>query len=85
MSEHTPIPWSVDDFGDQIAVVSGDRIIACMGFKEALDEANFAFIVKAVNNHKRLVEFVKEISYNRCHCGTTKARALLAKIDEGSE
>jgi hypothetical protein len=67
MAEHTPVPWrvhtlylseiyaTVDEKRMQIADISG----AC----SQLDEANAAFVVKAVNAHDILVqalEFIRD-------------------------
>ena len=71
---HTPTPWAVDEnYPTTIIQVAGDGSILECEFMEwdgenmnvgaaDLNEANAAFIVKAVNAHADLVGFVQEIA-----------------------
>src|ERR1035438_1429603 len=69
---HTPTPWKIRnvEFMDTISIVAGNIPVAevpktieslsTIG-SNAEDFANAAFIVRAVNCHEELVEFVKYI------------------------
>lgn len=60
MTKHTPTPWQAlpDENGNETYVVGPkDQAVAdCMMGYGVTDDANAAFIVKAVNNHKALVK-----------------------------
>ena len=57
--KHTPTPW----FADGIIIESKSGNIGLMNLARPEDEskANAAFIVKACNMHKELVEALKEV------------------------
>lgn len=67
MTEHTPTPWRNDQKPDALIVCDADggSIADCtppgpwMSHKTAL--ANAAFIVKAVNAHKEMLEEIKRL------------------------
>jgi hypothetical protein len=76
MSEHTPTPWDIiagDDYyimaegypKEFIGHFKGDDnggYLAVVGNRPAdFGEANAAFIVKAVNNHERLVKALEDV------------------------
>jgi hypothetical protein len=68
MSAHTPTPWTAlpDENGNETYIV-GDRdqaVADCMMGYGVADDANAAFIVKAVNNHDALVKALDWIVSN---------------------
>lgn len=59
MSAHSPLPWRVNkEFGDYYfwLMDPNDYKICRFEMDNDIDEANLAFIVKAVNNHEKLIE-----------------------------
>lgn len=62
--KHTPIPWKwhIDDLGNP-EIYNDRRIIASTvpQYKGLHDEANAAFICRAVNAHEGLVEACKKL------------------------
>ena len=93
---HTPTPWIVSDHAGRAA--RGWIKSVCKGFPERMvaqalgqetveeRESNAAFIVKAVNNHQKLVEALieaeKQIEYLHEKFKPTGSGAnVLAKID----
>ena len=94
---HTPTPWEIthkfDSDGYPFTIEHEDLTIATIapdGYDTTAGNAelNTAFIVKAVNNHKALVEALRktmESCYwcaqgSDAHC--TDARALLAELED---
>lgn len=70
MTEHTPTPWRVFDMNGTIAIMAGklerhNEVIHWSGFDASHfpDDvaANAAFIVKAVNNHDKLVQALQDV------------------------
>lgn len=62
MAEHTPTPWvqfTIDGKCDAI-MPSGRNGDICT-FRDSPNEANAAFIIKAVNNHDALMTALEEI------------------------
>lgn len=71
LAEHTPLPWIEDGWAeyDRVAKlwvfslrVSGLPIVKCYGDSAEKAEANARLIVKAVNNHEKLVEALNLIA-----------------------
>ncbi len=58
MTEHHPLPWSVDGAGRQAMIRAADLRIVALRHQATADEhqANAAFIVRAVNAHDELVK-----------------------------
>lgn len=64
MSEHTELPWKIEIRQNNIAILSGDKVVALMCVKPDNDhlykpivvEANAEYIVLACNSHKDLAE-----------------------------
>ncbi len=54
--EHTPIPWT----SDGTDIYAGGLIVAQASFRLDQWEANAAFIVRAVNNHAKLLEALEQ-------------------------
>lgn len=78
---HTPTPWILD--ADNIQLIRNDKKEAvCTMFAYPEREANARLIVKAVNNHDRLVETLEGIVYWKKNpkardAWITKAQSLL--------
>lgn len=56
--KHTSTPWKIG-FNEYDVCNNKVIICECMGLKEG--KANAKFIVKAVNNHERLLEALKNV------------------------
>lgn len=69
MTNRTPIPWFIDQYGSVYKKEgsSNDRVILegfglnCSFDKEARD--NTEFVVRACNNHDKLVQLLKDAAY----------------------
>ncbi|MCK1322103.1 hypothetical protein IVA94_14625 [Bradyrhizobium sp. 156] len=63
MAEHTPTPWALMGRGDIIGVCKGfpQKPVAKVLGQETSEEraANIDLMLKAVNNHEKLLEFFK--------------------------
>lgn len=55
---HTPTPWKIG-FNEYDVCNNKAIICECMGLKEGKENAKF--IIKAVNNHERLLEVCNEL------------------------
>lgn len=86
MSEHTPTPWVADEVRTQVGrafrVGSGEMLKAGKGCCIIYDDygtgenersANAVFIVKAANNHQRLVKALGDTLCELSHCATQLA------------
>lgn len=99
-SKHT-LPWRVqhDYLSDILSVRGSDKeLIYITPSPEPKDKANAAAIVKAVNNHDRLVaalkdqifhfgrprrdEWINDEAFNLASAASDRARALLKEIDQ---
>ncbi len=58
--EHTPTPYTCQLMDTQWIVLAGDVIV--VSTVSGNDQANAEFIVRAANNHARLVEACKEVT-----------------------
>jgi len=91
--EHTAIPWELSkkepfDVIYDICVYHNDE---CAHIALWVHEANARFIVKAVNNHERLVENIQRLIHSyEFHCPEAKeesnaiklAKQALAELEE---
>lgn len=62
--EHSPLPWRGERINGAILLKDAeDHSIAEVwsSFIDSIDDANAAFIVKAVNNHEKLVAALREV------------------------
>jgi hypothetical protein len=90
MSKHTPTPWMADwgygEGAEATYVSHNNRPIAdCAHGYGGEDAANAAFIVHAVNNHQRLVDFAKyvlELDPENDAPLFAKARHALSGLDQ---
>ncbi|MCK8788244.1 hypothetical protein M0638_28235, partial [Roseomonas sp. NAR14] len=63
-TKHTPMPWSIDQDGKTALITSNGELIAECGISDLpvkQDQANAAFIVRAVNAHDALVAALREL------------------------
>lgn len=74
MTEHTALPWSLDDDGDTIYIWADavkDYVALATDFSwGAPHKANAAFIVKAVNNHDALMQALMDALCELSACAT---------------
>ena len=107
-TQHSPTPWRLALPGDRLfpetcTVVAGDEyhvaITSYQPYSEheasPQDEANAAFIVRAVNNHADLLAALRDIEQmpclsalldedeSECGCAHCRARAAIAAAQEG--
>lgn len=96
-TKHTPLPWSVNTLNcDQgkISIVDKEEFIISELYFCYNREANADFIVKACNNHYKLVEAVQEllslfdgtddyeVGVGECHPKIIKGRNILKGLEE---
>lgn len=57
---HTPTPWKLDDTRPMVYVMGADGETIASFDRRSIEEANAAFIVRAVNAHEELLFACKE-------------------------
>ena len=79
MSNHTPPPWEINQYDEKFYTIdSADK-----GVGEAYSKENAEFIVRAVNNHERLVEALEFCLHNpRSAEAKRRATQALAAVRE---
>ena len=81
MTEHTPAPWKAErEFEDDTPTFihkDGRAIADCAMGYGVEDDANAAFIVKAVNSHEALVTALEKIEYAANKASLTDSERLL--------
>ena len=85
MTDHTQLPWKNDGDGLRALVRGADETIVALRHRlpREVHEANFALIVKAVNNHERMVEALRRIGAHDGGYAGDIARDALADLIAG--
>ena len=90
MRKHTPIPWKMNDYGELRGADGKQIVVSALGIahscvKSDIGEANTAFIIRAANNHDRLMEILR-IAVEETRANSTNwvqdAAALLSEIKQ---